>query len=1237
MSTQYLSSISANALISDLRPTTLSVPALQLLNAFLDEVLVSLITAAESLNPSDLRKEGIPSVFSAPTGSTGGENSNLRALGRSAVAEAEVELRSWLEGKGPTKGFAPDNQGTGMRNGRIFNPEKAIELMQFKCVSYSTMASQDPTNESSEEDILTAWKKVGGDAGEDTVEPAALWITAIIEHVCEHVLSQLASVVARDSEIVVAGPQELYTALCEDVSVWGLFKKMKVKIHLEAAIRAGTRHKRSTPSRPSTGQSAAGRASPSMSGSPHASRVSLGHHKDGSLDTTRNITSSPSQHDRSSMETNRFGGISGGVIRKGSQLSKKSGSSPGSKHHLLRGQGQGQSHERSGSVLSENTRSMLGAFHDTHGSEATEEDEQSIQEAQDEFDALVRSGETMKVSLTPSRLKNFDGGNNRRRAAESPNPSLSARSARSDNITPSQFPTPPSTQPRSSTTEQHSQNSYTLSSPTQYSALSPANRPRADSAQRRLQARAASTIEEKVDEEEVASMSKKESLMELLASEGALEDQSPIKKNGVRSSSPEEIRRTVPAVVLGTPPPPPPQSTFSSPPTHDLNTPKAGDFATHQPDIVSSPVVPNGQAQYSPQPVLTRSQYSSSSLNRPNGKTNTPPNGDANAEDDFAFTGQRRPRMKTEAQELADFFNNTPPPTNEPTFKSQPQSPTLSQGEGFSEPPQTAKSGKGFRALLSKATKSSKKEKEKDKDKSPQLGTSASYSKLNSTSNLNVSNGSKHQHSGSIGKSEGPKITGWAGFEDPNSPPQLGKNGGMTMPKKQKSLHSLSNVPTAFRPFAKEEDLTRDNQARKGSNASRTSDYAREAAAKYAERRNSAAALADRRGSAGLGPSALGTGERRGSESTIGVGDRRGSASATGPPPISQERRGSQPLHSPTQTTVNGRPAVDGESKRMIGLGIGSAPSGAESNNGTIEKGSPPVLEDIITSSSPHTRRPESGLEGLKMPGSATSFKTAHSILSPPSAIDRSQTHIPVPVPIPSPTKSVGSVSVSKSTSTGDIIIPRKPLVDSGTQTPPMPTPTPTTPPSPVPSIKLTDLVPLRRLLEHATTVMECKLLLDAILSQYGVPRSLPHIPHLNSQSEGQTQVNVGPEDRVTAWLLAGRDGPVGDVGIGARSHGHPQGRVPEGADSENDLSRTKESMTNGVSRPSDDRDNMGEGENAVTETETATATATEPDLEGDDGIETEVGTETDIETGVIIDSFRNVEIERRSPVKLTR
>jgi hypothetical protein len=63
-----------------------------------------------------------------------------------------------------------------------------------------------------------------------------------------------------------------------------------------------------------------------------------------------------------------------------------------------------KSHNRSPSALSNNTKTLVTAFQDQYDSD----NQRRPSADEDEFDALVRSGETMKVSLTPSRLKNFD-------------------------------------------------------------------------------------------------------------------------------------------------------------------------------------------------------------------------------------------------------------------------------------------------------------------------------------------------------------------------------------------------------------------------------------------------------------------------------------------------------------------------------------------------------------------------------------------------------------------------------------------------------------------------------------------------------------------------------------------------------------------------------------------------------------------------------------------------------------
>jgi hypothetical protein len=121
---------------------------------------------------------------------------------------------------------------------------------------------------------------------------------------------------------------------------------------------------------------------PSPNGSPESSRIATGMRESNSIDSFRRKKASSPAPDavRGSSELGR--GIAN-VTRKPSSMSKR-----------LMG------HDRKDSGLSLGGRSS--------GQGRSEEGRSGSQDDVDEFDALVRSGETMKVSLTPSRLKTFD-------------------------------------------------------------------------------------------------------------------------------------------------------------------------------------------------------------------------------------------------------------------------------------------------------------------------------------------------------------------------------------------------------------------------------------------------------------------------------------------------------------------------------------------------------------------------------------------------------------------------------------------------------------------------------------------------------------------------------------------------------------------------------------------------------------------------------------------------------------
>jgi hypothetical protein len=92
-----------------------------------------LISAANSLNPAEIRSAGVPAVFSADKS---GESTAIRSLGRSAVGEAELELRSWSESNGSVRsGFGKD--GNGMKREGGLAVQEAYGVMRGKCEEFS--------------------------------------------------------------------------------------------------------------------------------------------------------------------------------------------------------------------------------------------------------------------------------------------------------------------------------------------------------------------------------------------------------------------------------------------------------------------------------------------------------------------------------------------------------------------------------------------------------------------------------------------------------------------------------------------------------------------------------------------------------------------------------------------------------------------------------------------------------------------------------------------------------------------------------------------------------------------------------------------------------------------------------------------------------------------------------------------------------------------------------------------
>ncbi|KAF8914298.1 hypothetical protein CPB84DRAFT_1721254 [Gymnopilus junonius] len=349
----YISAHSADVILSDIRPIKLNADALRAINDLLDEFLSKILSTACSLATDRLRASLLGLL---PT-----------SLGKEALLEAEVELRAYWE-RTESKASLEDDS-------RTFNLTWAIGLLRLKCEAYSTLNEEDE-DPASEARINEQFEKTHSYPPSVTLlDPAALYLTAILESMCEHILSNVGRVAARDSSRTSATVNDLYIALCEDDSIYGLFKTMKVYEQIELMVK--------TPkTRRSKSFSRSDRQSTSRTSSPQNDITLVNSTGPRSRQSSEGYTANPAPPStagsRTSFEKAR-------AIR---MFANGRG-----------GEGETQNgHKKSESIKSESAKS----YYNEDGSISPDS------EMQREFDNLMRSTSTMKVSLTPDRLKTME-------------------------------------------------------------------------------------------------------------------------------------------------------------------------------------------------------------------------------------------------------------------------------------------------------------------------------------------------------------------------------------------------------------------------------------------------------------------------------------------------------------------------------------------------------------------------------------------------------------------------------------------------------------------------------------------------------------------------------------------------------------------------------------------------------------------------------------------------------------
>ncbi|KAG1833559.1 hypothetical protein EV424DRAFT_945784 [Suillus variegatus] len=367
----FISSRSADVILSDIRPTKLTPDALNSINALLDELLYSILNAARSFNPSRLRT-AMHKVL--PT-----------TLGKEAILEAEMELRAYYQ-----RTITAVGSGSSSEDG-VFNLQWAAELLRLKCEAYSTLSDTDENSDA--ENRLKERMLADGvpPPKQEVLSPASLYLTAIIESICEHILSNVGRVASRDSSRATANSQDLFIALCEDSTIYGFFKNMKVYGQIETLSKLPKLRR----SKSFTREKLSGATSPASSREGDASRKDSSRHRMSSESSNIGpamILGSNPHSARSSIDKARAIKIFSGNSNRGSN------DHPNGTDSVI-------GHRKTDSLVSASAKQSIQSGDRSPISPTFSEDRSQ------EFDDMMRSGSTMKVSLTPDRLRTMEALN----------------------------------------------------------------------------------------------------------------------------------------------------------------------------------------------------------------------------------------------------------------------------------------------------------------------------------------------------------------------------------------------------------------------------------------------------------------------------------------------------------------------------------------------------------------------------------------------------------------------------------------------------------------------------------------------------------------------------------------------------------------------------------------------------------------------------------------------------------
>ncbi|CAO3682590.1 unnamed protein product [Rhizopus microsporus] len=349
----------------EIGPFRVSTDALQAINQFLDEFIVLLVGCSLSLDLSEIKS----TVF----------NLLPSTLGKNAIVEAELEVKTFTETE--SIDYELYERMRKIEKDK-FPVDEAIRLLREKCFEYCTLADK--------EDQLYVQKSIQKRSSQNTIVISpivAIYVTTVMEHIAEYLLTAVAmSAEHEDTDYVRV--KEVYLALVDDIQLGSVFNKMNLKDRMEK--RAGLANKLRgvsyLPTPPLTENNNNNNSRKSFHSTTHENETGSVLDFDDDIDLDYFDDNLPKSNLNAT--TSSFSSMP----RPHSVISHHSNTSRKSTFHVFK-----------------NNRNSFSSFDLPSRAEspvASIYDPDNIPNMN--FDDLVKSGGTVKVSLTPNRLRSIE-------------------------------------------------------------------------------------------------------------------------------------------------------------------------------------------------------------------------------------------------------------------------------------------------------------------------------------------------------------------------------------------------------------------------------------------------------------------------------------------------------------------------------------------------------------------------------------------------------------------------------------------------------------------------------------------------------------------------------------------------------------------------------------------------------------------------------------------------------------